>query len=70
MNTISKDPDGIVLVCHDRPHVERVDTFDKNVGSRRTQAEQQCRFTHASSTAQDQCYNLSLRTTHSWHIRS
>jgi hypothetical protein len=38
MHTISKDPDGIVLVCHDCPHVERIDAFDKSGGSRRTQA--------------------------------
>jgi hypothetical protein len=38
MYTITKDPDGIVLVCHDCPHVERIDGFDKRVGSRRTQA--------------------------------
>ena len=38
MYTISKDPDGIVLVCHDCSHVERIDRFDKSVGSQRTQA--------------------------------
>jgi hypothetical protein len=38
MYTITKDPDGVVLVCHDCPHVERIDEFDKSVGSRRTQA--------------------------------
>ena len=38
MYTITKDPDGVVLVCHDCPHVERLDAFDKNIGSRRTQA--------------------------------
>jgi hypothetical protein len=38
MYTISKDPDGIVLVCHDCSHVERIDGFDKSVGSQRTQA--------------------------------
>jgi hypothetical protein len=37
MYTISKDPDGIVLVCHDCSHVERIDGFDKSVGSQRTQ---------------------------------
>jgi len=38
MYTISKDPDGVVLVCHDCSHVERIDGFDKSVGSQRTQA--------------------------------
>jgi hypothetical protein len=38
MYTISRDPDGIVLVCHDCSHVERIDGFDKSVGSQRTQA--------------------------------
>jgi len=38
MYTISKDPDGVVLVCHECPHVERIDAFDKSLGSRRTQA--------------------------------
>jgi hypothetical protein len=38
MYTVSKDPDGIVLVCHDCPYVERIDAFDKSLGSRRTQA--------------------------------
>ena len=38
MYTISKDPDGIVLVCHDCSHIERIDGFDKSAGSRRTQA--------------------------------
>jgi hypothetical protein len=38
MNTISKGPDGIVLVCHDCSHVARIDAFDKSGGSRRTQA--------------------------------
>ena len=38
MYTIAKDPDGIVLVCRDCPHVERIDGFDKSVGSRRTRA--------------------------------
>jgi len=38
MYRITKDPDGIVLVCHDCAHVERIDGFDKSVGSRRTQA--------------------------------
>jgi hypothetical protein len=38
MYTISKDPDGIVLVCHDCSHIERIDGFDKSVGSQRTQA--------------------------------
>jgi hypothetical protein len=38
MYTISRDPDGIVLVCHDCSHVERIDGFDKSAGSQRTQA--------------------------------
>jgi hypothetical protein len=38
MYTISRDSDGIVLVCHDCSHFERIDGFDKSVGSQRTQA--------------------------------
>lgn len=38
MYTISKDLDGIVLICHDCPHVERVNAFSETLGSRRTQA--------------------------------
>lgn len=38
MYKISKDADGIVLICHDCPHVERIDLFDESVGNRRTQA--------------------------------
>ena len=38
MYKISKDADAIVLVCHDCPHVERIDLFDENLGNRRTQA--------------------------------
>jgi hypothetical protein len=38
MYEISKYPDVIVLVCHDCPHVERIDLFDESVGNRRTQA--------------------------------
>jgi hypothetical protein len=39
MHTVSRDPNGIVLVCHDCPHVERVGAFDKKGGgSSRTQA--------------------------------
>ena len=38
MYRISKDPDGVILICHDCPHVEHIDAFDESVGSRRTQA--------------------------------
>jgi hypothetical protein len=38
MYTISKDTDGIVLLCHDCSHVERIDAFNESLGSRRTQA--------------------------------
>jgi|ERR1017187_7488830 hypothetical protein len=38
MYKISKDPDGIVLLCHDCSHVERIDLFDEGGGNRRTQA--------------------------------
>ena len=38
MYRISKDPDGVILICHDRPHVEHIDAFDESVNSRRTQA--------------------------------
>ena len=36
MYTIKKDPNGFVVVCHDCPHVERADAFNKWVGNRRT----------------------------------
>jgi hypothetical protein len=38
MDKISKESDCVVLLCHDCSHVERIDLFDKNVRSRRTQA--------------------------------
>jgi hypothetical protein len=38
MDKIRKESDGIALLCHDCSHVERIDLFDKSVGSRRTQA--------------------------------
>jgi hypothetical protein len=38
MYTISRDPGGILLLCHDCSHVERVDSFNESLGSRRTQA--------------------------------
>jgi len=38
MYTISKDVGGVVLICHDCPHTERVNGFSETLGSRRTQA--------------------------------
>ena len=38
MYTISRDPGGILQLCHDCSHVERVDSFNESLGSRRTQA--------------------------------
>ena len=38
MYKISKDPDGVVLLCHNCSHLERVDSFNESLGSRRTQA--------------------------------
>jgi hypothetical protein len=38
MYTISKDPEGVVLLCHDCSHEERIDSFNESLGSRRTQA--------------------------------
>lgn len=38
MYEISKGPEGIVLVCHECSHVERIDAFDESVANRRTQA--------------------------------
>jgi hypothetical protein len=38
MYEISKDHDGIFLLCHDCSHVERVNAFNAILGSRRTQA--------------------------------
>ena len=41
MYTISKDETGVILVCHDCPHTERVNEFDGDIGNRRTQAAQE-----------------------------
>jgi hypothetical protein len=38
MYEISKDTDGVVLLCRRCSHVERIDAFDESLGSRRTQA--------------------------------
>jgi hypothetical protein len=38
MYKISKDGDGIVLLCHECSHEERVNSFKESLGSRRTQA--------------------------------
>jgi len=38
MYTINKDASGVILVCLDCPHTERVNEFDEQFGSRRTQA--------------------------------
>ncbi len=38
MYKLSKEDGGVVLLCHDCSHVERVDSFKESLGSRRTQA--------------------------------
>jgi hypothetical protein len=38
MYKIRKDPDGVVLQCHDCSHIERVDSFAVGIGNPRTQA--------------------------------
>jgi hypothetical protein len=38
MYKIIKDPDGVVLLCHDCSHVERIDSFNESLGSPRTRA--------------------------------
>jgi hypothetical protein len=38
MYKISKNRDGIVLLCSDCPHMERINSFNESLGSRRTQA--------------------------------
>ena len=38
MYKIVKDGDGVVLLCHDCSHVERIDSFNESLGSPRTQA--------------------------------
>ena len=38
MYKISKEPDGVVLLCRNCAHVERIDAFNENSGNRRTQA--------------------------------
>jgi hypothetical protein len=40
MYKISEDPDGAVLLCHYCSHVERIDSFNESLGSRRAQAAQ------------------------------
>jgi|HubBroStandDraft_6_1064221.scaffolds.fasta_scaffold4515023_1 hypothetical protein len=38
MYTISKDLNGIVLLCHNCSHVERLDSFREGFGDRQIQA--------------------------------
>jgi hypothetical protein len=38
MYTIGKTSEGIVLICRDCGHFERVSQFDLHIGSQRTQA--------------------------------
>ena len=38
MYKIIKDPDGVVLLCHDCSHVERIDLFNESLGIGRTRA--------------------------------
>jgi hypothetical protein len=38
MYKIRRDPDGVVLQCHECSHIERVDSFVEGIGNRRTQA--------------------------------
>jgi hypothetical protein len=38
MYKISKGTDGIILLCHDCSHVERINSFNESLGSPRTQA--------------------------------
>jgi hypothetical protein len=38
MHKISKASEGVVLLCHECAHVERIDAFNEKLGSRRTQA--------------------------------
>jgi hypothetical protein len=38
MYKISKDCDGVVLLCRGCSHVERINSFDESRGSRRAQA--------------------------------
>ena len=38
MYKISRDPDGVVLLCHNCSHIEHIDAFSESLGSRRTQA--------------------------------
>ena len=40
MYRITKDESGVILVCLECSHIERVNEFDGGVGSRRTQAAQ------------------------------
>jgi hypothetical protein len=38
MYRITKDASGVILVCINCPHIERVSEFDDKLGSSRTQA--------------------------------
>lgn len=38
MCTIGKTSEGVVLICEDCGHFERVTQFDQQIGSQRTQA--------------------------------
>jgi hypothetical protein len=38
MYKIRKEPDGVVLLCHNCSHLEHIDSFNESLGSRRTQA--------------------------------
>jgi hypothetical protein len=38
MYTISKNTEGVVLICHGCAHIEQVAGFSESLGSRRTQA--------------------------------
>jgi hypothetical protein len=37
MYKIGKDRDGVVFLCRDCSHTERIDSFNESLGSRRTQ---------------------------------
>ena|ERR1700730_217149 len=46
MYTMSKDPNGIVLLCHNCSHVERIDSFREGFGDRQSKQHDK---EHASS---------------------
>lgn len=61
MYKIIKDGGGVVLLCHDCSHVERIDSFNETSAVLVPKQRVQCRITLARNTAQDQCSSPSRK---------